>query len=448
MNLFTYKTFCSRQINQISAEGWPTLRRKLKRLALLPLSIPLIILAFSLVIIIRLLRPFLIIRIDIVDIGRIGGTYNGDYYLNEKAAGQHRGQYLDLFYFIESTNHVNRQWKKMWKRVLPVFPWSKLAQFVERINNWFSGHEVHKIKKFMGWLNVMPTIEEHVSYLEGRNPKVYSKYNQRIECILGSIQSNLSFTEAEEVRGEKEIQQLGIPLDNPFICFHSRDSAFLDDALDNFDWKYHNFRDSSIQNYLNAAEEMTRRGCYAVRLGAKVNDKVKSINPKVIDYASNGMRTDFLDIYLSAKCRFIICSDTGMSHPAEVFKRPLAFVNWPIPLRVPVYIHHGLVIFKKFYLKNEKRFMTFSESINLKFGGRDTNEILASLNLELIENTPEEIRAVTIEMDERLNGTWQTTPDDEELQKRFWALFGPDKLKSPDLWIGAEYLRDNQELLK
>jgi putative glycosyltransferase (TIGR04372 family) len=368
--------------------------------------------------------------------------------LNEKAAGQHRGQYLDLFYFIESTNHVNRQWKKMWKRVLPVFPWSKLAQFVERINNWFSGHEVHKIKKFMGWLNVMPTIEEHVSYLEGRNPKVYSKYNQRIECILGSIQSNLSFTEAEEVRGEKEIQQLGIPLDNPFICFHSRDSAFLDDALDNFDWKYHNFRDSSIQNYLNAAEEMTRRGCYAVRLGAKVNDKVKSINPKVIDYASNGMRTDFLDIYLSAKCRFIICSDTGMSHPAEVFKRPLAFVNWPIPLRVPVYIHHGLVIFKKFYLKNEKRFMTFSESINLKFGGRDTNEILASLNLELIENTPEEIRAVTIEMDERLNGTWQTTPDDEELQKRFWALFGPDKLKSPDLWIGAEYLRDNQELLK
>ena len=92
--------------------------------------------------------------------------------------------------------------------------------------------------------------------------------------------------------------------------------------------------------------------------------------------------------------------------------------------------------------------MTFSESINLEFGGRDTNEILASLNLELIENTPEEIRAVTIEMDERLNGTWQTTPDDEELQKRFWALFGPDKLKSPDLRIGAEYLRDNQELLK
>ena len=92
--------------------------------------------------------------------------------------------------------------------------------------------------------------------------------------------------------------------------------------------------------------------------------------------------------------------------------------------------------------------MTFSESINLEFSGTDTNEIFASLNLELIENTPEEIRAVTIEMDERINGTWNITEEDEKLQKRFWALFGPDKLKSPDLRIGAEYLRDNQELLK
>ena len=92
--------------------------------------------------------------------------------------------------------------------------------------------------------------------------------------------------------------------------------------------------------------------------------------------------------------------------------------------------------------------MSFSEIINFDFGSDDTNELFAKLNLELIENTSEEIHAVTIEMDERLNGTWQTTPEDEELQKRFWALFGADKLKSPDLRIGAEYLRDNQELLK
>ena len=92
--------------------------------------------------------------------------------------------------------------------------------------------------------------------------------------------------------------------------------------------------------------------------------------------------------------------------------------------------------------------MTFSEIMNLDFGGRNTNDIFAELGLEVIENTPDEIRAVSIEMDERLNGTWETTEEDEELQQKFWTLFGPNKLKSPDLRIGAEFLHRHRELLK
>ena len=91
--------------------------------------------------------------------------------------------------------------------------------------------------------------------------------------------------------------------------------------------------------------------------------------------------------------------------------------------------------------------MTFSEILNLGLGGTDTNEIITRLNLKLVENIPEEIYDVTVEMDERLNGAWETTPEDDELQERFWALFGPDKLKSPDLRIGAEYLWQNKDLL-
>ena len=39
--------------------------------------------------------------------------------------------------------------------------------------------------------------------------------------------------------------------------------------------------------------------------------------------------------------------------------------------------------------------------------------------IELIENTPEEIAAAVLEMEARLNGRWETTEEDEELQKRF-----------------------------
>ena len=76
------------------------------------------------------------------------------------------------------------------------------------------------------------------------------------------------------------------------------------------------------------------------------------------------------------------------------------------------------------------------------------NEIFSELNLELIENTPDEIQSVTIEMDERLNGTWKSNKEDNELQKQFWALFGPEKLKNPNLHIGADFLRQNIALLE
>jgi len=431
------------QLNQISSDDWPSIRRKLKRVLLLPLEIISLVIALFFVVIIRLLSRIIIFRLAYLDIGRIGGTYPADLYLSEKKCGLYQGSYLDAFYFQNTINDTNQQWKKMWEREINVLFFSGLARSIERVNKLFPGYEKYQIPNS----TLMPYREDYNKYLVSRDPAIYAKYNQHLESVLKADQPNLSFTSEENVLGERYLREIGIPPKASFICFHNRDSAYLDEVHSNYAWNYHDYRDSSIENYLSAAEAIIKRGNYAVRLGSITIDKVKSTNPKLIDYANNGKRTDFLDIYLSAKCKFILCSDTGMSFPAEVFKRPLVYVNWTVLLRLPVYALNGLIIFKKFYLKNEKRFMSFSELIMFDFGGADTNEIFANLGLEVIENTPEEIRAVTMEMDDRLNGTWESSEKDEDLQQLFWALFGPDKLKSKDLRIGTEYLRNNKELL-
>ena len=102
---------------------------------------------------------------------------------------------------------------------------------------------------------------------------------------------------------------------------------------------------------------------------------------------------------------------------------------------------------QKFFLKNEKRYLSFSEVMNLSFEG-DTTQRLKDLNIELVENTADEICDVTVEMDDRLNGTWVDENEDEELQQCFWSLFGPDKVKSENLRIGSVFLRQNMDLLK
>ena len=68
--------------------------------------------------------------------------------------------------------------------------------------------------------------------------------------------------------------------------------------------------------------------------------------------------------------------------------------------------------------------------------------------IELIDNTPEEITSVALEMDGRLKGTWQSIEEDEKLQRRFWALFKPDDLNSVfRARVGTEFLRQNRQLL-
>jgi putative glycosyltransferase (TIGR04372 family) len=194
-------------------------------------------------------------------------------------------------------------------------------------------------------------------------------------------------------------------------------------------------------------EELANRGYIAIRMGAAVREALTTSNPKIFDYATRG-RTDFLDVYLSAKCAFFVSSGTGLDELTRVFRRPLLFVNF-VPLEYAhTWFPDGLFIPKKLWLTDERRFLRFREIIESGVGRVLKGEEYESHGIEVIENTPAEILAAVVEMDERLKGTWETTVEDEELQRRFWSLFeGSDLHGDIVSHIGAGYLRENRELL-
>ena len=92
--------------------------------------------------------------------------------------------------------------------------------------------------------------------------------------------------------------------------------------------------------------------------------------------------------------------------------------------------------------------MKVREMLESGAGRFDSYKQYEKNGIELISNTPQEIRDVVDEMEKRLNGTWQDNEDDDELQRRFWTYF-----KSSDLHgvirsrIGAKFLRENKDLL-
>ncbi|HJZ23210.1 MAG TPA: TIGR04372 family glycosyltransferase, partial [Candidatus Babeliales bacterium] len=266
---------------------------------------------------------------------------------------------------------------------------------------------------------------------------------------------HIYFTHHEEEFGMKKLREMGVPINAPFICFHNRDAAYEKRFVrKEEDPNFHEYRDSNINNYIFAVTRLTKKGYYAFRMGTVVNEQLNLTNSYIIDYATD-YRSDFMDIYLSSKCKFFIASNTGITGLPILFRNNMVLVNY-IPfqlINIPAWPRNSLLILKKLWLKTEKRFLTFKEMSSIEVDIHYKGNYYESINIEPIENTSEEILDVVTEMDDRLNGTWQTQKEDEELQDIFWSFFPSIAKKSEkknkySFRIGAEFLRKNKDLLK
>ncbi len=389
----------------------------LKKICLLLTDFTSILFALPAVLIIRFLRPLVVVRLGPLPSSRLGHfAIETEMYLCDRDKRKNGSQPFDIFYHrLPICNH---QLKSMWDRKLRVF---RLARWPDRLNR----------------------------KIPGAGPHVVPRLGSRdMRGLIRHTPAHLSFTVEEERRGREALRAMGIQEGIPFVCLHARDSSYLEAVSPERDWEYHDYRDSSIHNYVPAAEELARRGHVAVRVGAIVKEKLAVMNPGIVDYATNGRRSDFLDIYLGAKCRFFLCSATGVSEIPRIFRKPIAFVNF-IPLEdMHTWGPDDLLIPKKLWLKKERRFLTFQEIFTLGFSRFFHSEQYERHGIEAVENTPEEIRDLAIEMDERLKSSWKTTDEDERLQQRFWSCFESSELHGDIVSrVGAEFLRQNQELL-
>jgi len=215
------------------------------------------------------------------------------------------------------------------------------------------------------------------------------------------------------------------------------------------DESIHGYRNTSISNYVPVAEELVQRGYFAIRTGSVVKKALYTTNDRIVDYATIG-RTNFPDIYLGANCRFFLSGCTGLFAIPMIFRRPIAYVNYVPLFYAPSRGLNDLMILKKLWLRREQRFLTFREALASDVGEFLRGEQYIKAGIDVVENTPQEITALAVEMDKRLDGTWRTSEEDEERQVRFWSLFEPSEYNENKNFlprIGAEFLLQNQELL-
>ena len=395
--------FVKKQIREIKIYGTSEIYRKSLIVLNFLLLIILDLFAIMPCLLIRLISPWILVRIQKMPTSNFGNfVYAPALYCCKKKLNlnqQLKKNHVDLFYISYRDRKIcNRQLAKMWKRKLIFLPYYLLAP-IDTINKFIPGWKKHSIEMFS------------------------SSNTRDTDNFFGKYQP-LDFTNDEEDYGRKMLNKFGLKKNDKFVCLAVRDGYYqLKKISQRYrDWSYHSYRHTDIDKFILAAEELTKRGYYVFRMGVIAEKPFKSKNPKIIDYANSNLRSDFMDIYLGAKCSFCISTNYGFDAVPNVFNRPIIMLGMPIG-DLHTYNEKFLLMTKHHIFKKEKRKLSLSEIFSFGLAFAYDSKIFQDKGVDLVENTSEEIKDLVLEMAEYVESNKELDDADEELQKTFKKLY-------------------------
>jgi putative glycosyltransferase (TIGR04372 family) len=389
---------------------------------LYPFTITLALAPFVLIVII--LRPIVWFRFGVMRSDRFGHFIaDVEVYLCERDRLQTSKKIIDIIGCPTPT--CNSQLERMWRRNMRITPGGSLWDYFRKACEFWSQSEKNSVR--VGGL-----IENYSLILNSR--------------------AHLSFTSTEIQQGIALLRKLGIPPDHPWICIHNRDQTYLE-TVSRGKYGYHSYRDFSVNSLTDAAEEWSSQGYYVLRMGAKVAEKLLVNNAKIIDYASSALRSDFADMFLYANCAAHFGGDSGAFMAAYVFKKPVSLVNASCTA-IEAYLNLKLdmpFIFKRLRYKSSQKLLSLREVYSTGLMYADMTSKFEAAGVEWIDNSSNEIKALAIEVHERLSGRWQANSFDQYLQDKFWNKYGElselYRMGNYSARIGAHFLRNNQDLM-
>jgi putative glycosyltransferase (TIGR04372 family) len=373
--------------------------------------------AVPIVLVLWILKPIFWLKVGRLSSTRIGHlALNTDHFLRRRQLGIYPDGPFYCF-ICDPTKLANHQLLIMWKRLLPICK-SRVLTSV-----------------FLGMMPILkrtPFIQELP-----HNSNEYYEFN--------NAEPSLYFTPDEIEKGRKLLNQMGIDLDkDTFVCIVARDDAYLKKFDPDNNWDYHNERNADIDSLIETAKYLIEKGFIVIRLGSIVKKPINFSHKKMIDYPYSEYRSDFLDIFLQAHCKFIIQAGTsGICDVATIFDKPMLAVDTSHPGIIPL-SKNCLYTPKKFKDSTTGNYLKFKDALKLEpFWYNPTD-----FGLESEEISPQDILEVTKELLARVEGRFEYSPESERLIQAYHKLWGESGLptsivKTP---IGIAWLKKNQDL--
>lgn len=377
--------------------------RILKSEPILIFSIPICLIIFLLLIIIR---PIILIRFGLLHSDRIGHfIINTEIFFCEKRLNEDKRNVLDLFYF--PTKPCNYQFAKMLKRKIIILPKIIIRPFC-LISRKFKFLSIHVTGKSIG-----------------------GDYD--VKNTLDKFKPQVSFTNNEIEYGMIQLNKMGVKKNQKIICLAVRDDSYLKKKFPNANFNYHNHRNDQINKYLPTIKYLTNKNYFVIRMGSVTKEKIKFNHKNFIDYSRSKFKSDFMDIFIPSRCMLFISNNTGVDAIGLLFRKPLLHLG-SIPLgAISTFSYKIFNTMQNHFSLKLKRNLTVSEIFKYKLSLGWTSDFFLKNRIKLIKFSSNEIliyikEVINILSHKKLRGK-------TKIEKKFTVNFVKNLKKFPEVQI-------------
>jgi putative glycosyltransferase (TIGR04372 family) len=243
-----------------------------------------------------------------------------------------------------------------------------------------------------------------------------------------------------EARGRAALESIGLPRSSWFVALHIRERE-----PNGFTSGLNAVRNADVCAYYSAIAEIGRRGGWVVRIGDPSMTPLPSI-PNLIDYCHSKIRADWMDIFILARSKFLIGTNSGPAFVPALYGTPALLTNW-WPAAERPWHRSDIFIPKLLRQLSDGRYLTLSESLREPLGGCYSRRHLARRGGVFVEEVDSDlICGATIEMLERLDGEPQADVEVAVLRERADRVYEAHKITGM-AQLSREFLRRYSELI-
>ena len=214
--------------------------------------------------------------------------------------------------------------------------------------------------------------------------------NQKL-ILKNNLNASFIFNKSDLPLGKEILSRLGVPKNAWYVTLHVRQPGYRDE-----DSIIEDYRNADPLTYIKAIKLIVNKGGWVIIVG----DKSMKIMPKMhglIDYAHSKEKSEFMDIFLAATCKFCIGTSSGFYAISMMFGIPVLVTNF-----LPAITYYSLtsqdMFLPKILINNKNNHkLTLKEMFDPPVSFY-SGAPLTENNVDYINNSEEDLEKATSEM--------------------------------------------------